>query len=312
MLLAKLLSPLVCLCISSLCVPAQTQAPSEQPAPPLTKFGVVVIDGKGHSVSGLRKEDLQLFDDGAAETITSFSKEELPLMYGLVIDGSGSLESQFATVIETAKQMIGSNRTSDETFIVKFVDRDGLEMLRGVTSDKTSLASSLSGLKTRPGQTALIDALYVAADYATKHAAKDRRSALVLISDGEDRASYYKEEDLFKLLDKSRLQVFAIGLVSKLDDDRGFIRKSPRQTATNFLVRLTQKTGGRLFLVKSPNEISETVSQITTNLRTEYVISYQPTKRADKVARRISVKLVGSPDHENWTVITHQLLTAKN
>ncbi len=312
MRLAKLLFALSCLCIATLCVPAQTQAPSEQPAPPLAKLGVVVIDGKGHSVGGLRKEDFQLFDDGTPETITSVSREELALRYGLVIDGSGSLESQFQIVIETAKQMIGSNRTGDETFIVKFVDRDGLEMLRGVTSDKTSLASSLSGLKTRLGQTALIDALYVAADYATKHAAAGRRSALVLISDGEDRASYYKEEDLFKLLDKSGLQVFAIGLVSKLDDDRGFIRKSPRETATNFLTRLTQKTGGRLFLMKSPNEISETVSQITTDLRAEYVIGYQPTKRADKVARRIRVRLVDSSNHENWTVITHQLLTAKN
>jgi Ca-activated chloride channel homolog len=310
--LAKLLFALFCLCISSLCVPAQTQAPSEQPAPRLAKLGVVVIDGKGHSVGGLRKEDLQLFDDGTPETITFFSREELPLMYGLLIDGSGSLESQFPTVIETAKQMIGSNRTGDETFIVKFVDRDDLEMLRGVTSDKTSLASSLSGLKIRLGQTALIDALYVAADYATKHAAKDRRSALVLISDGEDRASYYREEDLFKLLDKSRLQVFAVGLVSKLDDDRGFIRKSSRQTATNFLVRLTQKTGGRLFLMKSPNEISEVVNQITTDLHTEYVIGYQPTKRTDQLTRKINVKLVNSPNHENWTVITHQLLTAKN
>ena len=309
---AKLLCVLFCLCISSPCVPAQAQTPSEQPAPPLAKFGVVAIDGKGHSVRSLRKEDLQLFDDGTPETITSFTKEELPLRYGLVIDGSGSVESQFQTVIETAKQMIGSNRTGDETFIVKFVDRDSLEMLRGVTSDKTSLASSLSGLKTRLGQTALIDALYVAADYATKHAAADRRSALVLISDGEDRASYYKEEDLFKLLDKSGLQVFAIGLVSKLDDDRGFIRKSPRETATNFLIRLTQKTGGRLFLMKSPNEISETASQITTDLRTEYVTGYQPTKRADKVTRKIRVKLVDLPSHENWTVITHQLLTAKN
>jgi len=310
--LAKLLFALFCLCISSLCVPAQAQAPSEQPAPPLAKFGVVVIDSKGRWVGSLRKEDLQLFDDGTPETITSFSKEELPLMYGLVIDGSGSLESQFQTVIESAKQMIWSNRTGDETFIVKFVDRDGLEMLRGVTSDKTSLAGSLVGLKTRLGQTALIDALYVAADYATKHAAPDRRSALVLISDGEDRASYYKEEDLFKLLDKSGLQVFAIGLVSKLDGDRGLIRKSPRETASNFLIRLTQKTGGRLFLMKSPNEISEVVNQIATDLHDEYVIGYRPTKRPEKPTRKIRVKLVSSPNHENWTVITHQLLTARN
>ena len=308
----KLLIAVPLLCASLVCVPAQTQSLPTQSEPPLVKLNLIITDRTGHSVDGVRKEDLQLFDDGTPETISYFSKEQLPLMYGLLIDASGSLKSQFQNVVEVAKQLVGSNRTEDETFIVKFVDRDKIETLQEQTADKTLLASRLTGLRVEMGQTALIDALYLATQYAMKHSTSNRRAALVLISDGEDRASYYKEEELFKLLEKSRLQVFAIGLVSKLDDDRGFIRKSPQQTATDFLTRLTQKTGGRLCTLKSPNEISEIVNQITTNLHTEYVIGYRPTKKADKLARKTKVKVVASPDHENWTVIIHQLLTAKN
>lgn len=287
---------------------AQSQA-GASPQQALVTVNVTVTDSSGHSVTDLRKEDLQLFDEGNLETISHFSKEDLPVTYGLVIDASGSLKPQFRSILEVAQQIVAANRPIDETFIVSFVASNNIRTLQDLTSDKETLKRSLSDLKIEMGQTALIDALYVAAKYAMEHrkAGDKRHLALVLISDGEDRASYYREKQLFELLRKSSLQVFIVGLIGELDEGRTLVRKSPRQAAADFITRLAQETGGHAFILNSAKEMSGVVGQLTERLRTRYVIGYTPTAKPDKTKRNVRVKLIKSPDSEKWRVSVGQV-----
>jgi len=288
------------------------------PAPPqteqLVKLNVILTDRSGHSVDDVVKEDLQLLDDGTPEAIAYFSKAELPITYGLVMDMSGSLRRQFSDVIEAGRAIVGSNKPHDQTFIVRFASSDKVEMAQEMTSDKDVLSRALGTLFVRPGQTAVIDGLCLAADYAIKHrrAGTGNRLALVLISDGEDRASYYTESDLFKLLDKGDLQVFVIGLVGELDDEKAIIRKSPRSKAIDFLTKLARATGGRAFILNSVKGLPDAISQVTHDLHTQYVIGYQPTKNPEKTNRKVEVKVVASRAHEKWTAITRRITGAKN
>ena len=68
------------------------------------------------------------------------------------------------------------------------------------------------------GQSAVIDALYIGASAFAefKKTSRDRRKVIVIITDGEDRNSYYKQEALIKKLHQSEVQIFAIGLVTEL------------------------------------------------------------------------------------------------
>lgn len=282
---------------------AQIQA-GARPQQPLITVNVTVNDSSGRSITDLRKEDLQLFDEGNLETISHFSKEDLPITYGLVIDASGSLKPHFRPLLEASQQIIAANRPNDETFIVRFISSDNIRPLQELTSDKDMLKRALNDLKIGMGQTALIDALYLAAQYAMANRKADdkRHFALVLISDGEDRASYYRENQLFELLKKSDLQVFIVGLIGELEEGRGLIRKSPRQTATDFINKLAQETGGQAFVLNSTKEISEVVVHLTEMLRTRYVIGYTPTTKLDKVKRKVQVKLIKSPESKKWRV----------
>jgi len=289
---------------------AQTSVQSEHP---LLKLSVTVTDRAGHPVDGVRKEDLQLIDDGNPETISYFSKEERPLICGLVIDGSGSLKPLFQDVLKMANQIIEANHSDDATFIIKFVSSDNVRTIQELTTDKNVLANALRGLKVEMGQTAMIDGLYLAAQYAIAHrpGAGDHHIALVLISDGEDRASYYKDSDLFKLLTKSDLQVFVVGLVSELDNQQGLVRLSPRAKAEDLLTKLARETGGRAFLLKSPKELPDVINQLNPMLRAQYVIGYQPSKNPDKASRKVQVKVVASPDHDKWIVTNPRVLVGK-
>jgi len=293
----------------STCALAQTASQSvSTDSGRLVKLSVIVTDRSNHSVDDVQKEDLQLFDNGAQQSILYFSREESAATYGLVIDSSGSLRSLFPLVKTNATAIIQANRINDSTFIVRFVSSDKIQTVQELTSDKAALTSAINGLNVQGGQTALIDGLYLAADYAIKHRVGRERLALVLISDGEDRASSYNETQLFKILSENEIQVFAIGLVGDLDNEKGLIRLSPRKKATDFLTRLAKETGGRILVLINPKELPNAVNEVVHDLHAQYVIGYQPPEKPDQIQRKVQVKVTNSPGREKRIAITRPVI----
>jgi Ca-activated chloride channel family protein len=133
------------------------------------------------------------------------------------------------------------------------------------------------------GQTAVIDGVYLAAGHVAeyKNTANDdrRRRALIVVTDGEDRQSYYNEAQLFAQLREEDVQIYVIGFVNELDSDRGLIRKSSKDKAVGLLNRLATETGGRAFFPQSIAELPQIANEIVRDLRTQYVISYDPTNK---------------------------------
>jgi Ca-activated chloride channel family protein len=144
------------------------------------------------------------------------------------------------------------------------------------------------------GQTAVIDAVYLSAERVAERRVDEAgcRRALVLLTDGEDRVSYYKRSELQELLRKHDVQIFVIGVVSVLRKGEALFGKSPREKATAFLNSLTQETGGRSFFPKNVKEMQEAVEEIARDMRAQYAISYQTSNtNRDGKFRTIRVKL---------------------
>ncbi len=111
-----------------------------------------------------------------------------------------------------------------------------------------------------------------------------------MITDGEDRNSFYKQEQLFARLREEDVQIFIIGFVNELDKEAGFIRKSPREKAVGLINKLAEETGGRAFFPDSVAELPQIANEIIRDLRTQYVIAYNPTnKTPDGTYRAIKV-----------------------
>jgi Ca-activated chloride channel family protein len=298
-------------CISAISIETRTQIQLTQPSLPQTLVKVnLIVTGDSNSLDDVQMEDLQVFDNGVQQTISYFAKDDRPVTYGLVIDTSGSLRPEFRYVIEAAKAIVESNRPDDQTFLIRFVSTDKIETVQELTSDKTTLVAALRSLRVEGGQTALIDALYLAANYAIKHRAVSdgRRLALVLVSDGEDRHSYYTKSQLFGLLSESDVQVFAIGLVEGLDQERGLVPQSPREKATDFLTRLTKETGGRAFLLRNLSELPRAIAEVQRDLHIQYVIGYQPTKNPAETHRKVQVKVSDSTSRKKRFAITRPVI----
>lgn len=276
----------------------------------LVNLNVRVVDRNNRPISGLREADFKIFEDGAPQEIGFFSVSEIPTNYGIVIDNSGSLRSQLEKVIDAGKILVNTNRPADETLIIRFVSRDKITIEQPFTSNKTDLNDSLDNLFIEGGQTAFIDAVYLAAEKVSEYKAdrgkEDRkRRALIVISDGEDRDSYYSEAQLFEMLRETDVQIFAIGFVNDLSKDGGFISKSPQAKAKALLQRMADETGGRAYFPNSTAELAGIAKEISSELRMQYSIGYIPSNdRRDGTYRNIKVVISDGPNKEKRIPIT--------
>jgi Ca-activated chloride channel family protein len=282
----------------------------------LVNLNVRVIDRNNRAVGDVRQDDFRVFEDGVQQKIEFISKEEVPISYGLAVDNSGSMRSQLDQVIEAAKIIVNTNKPGDETFLVRFIDSQKIETVQDFTANKNQLMDSLDSLYIEGGQTAVVDAVLLSAQHVARYkkgdAADRRRRVLIVVTDGEDRDSYYRQEELFDLLREEDVQIFLIGFVEELDKEEGYISKSPRGKAIKLIDRLAKESGGRAFYPKSLSELPGIAEEISRDMRTQYVISYYPTNRAkDGAYHTIRVSVADAPGRDKRIALTRSGRTAQ-
>lgn len=276
----------------------------------LVNLNVRVVDRNNRPVGSLRQQDFKVYEDNVLQNIEFFSKAEVPTNYALVIDNSGSLRHQLEKVIEASKIIVGTNRKDDETSVIRFVSSDKIEVVQDFTPNKNYVNEALDNLFIEGGQTAIIDAIYLAAEKTaeyekTRNPNDKKRRALILVSDGEDRDSFYKEQQLFELLRESDVQIYAVGFINELSKEGGFISKSPQGKAKAFLERLATETGGKVYFPNDISELNQIANDISAELRTQYLVSYSPTNTArDGRFKNIRVTVADGPNKEKRIAVT--------
>lgn len=291
------------LLVSSLIVGQTAPANPSEGQIPVVEMNLMVADSDNHFVDDIAKGDVKVFEDKVEQTVLLVEKDQRPVDYGIVIDASKSFKDVIGPALEAVRLIINNNRATDETFIVRFVNVSQIEMMQEMTSDKALLLKALKLIKVDDGQSALLDALYVSVDYAAKHAQKDRRQALVLITDGEDRRSFYTQDQLFKVLRNSNVQVFIIGITFLLDKERLIMGPSPRDKSEKLLTTIAQESGGRLFLAANVGELAKAVIEINHDLQSQFVLHYRPTNTEKTGFRKVEIKMVEAPGQKKWKAI---------
>ncbi|MEP6569192.1 MAG: VWA domain-containing protein [Acidobacteriota bacterium] len=282
---------------------AQTQSPASTDAnqPGMVVLSVRVTDSLSHAVVDVNQNAFRILEDGVPQKISFVSKEQIPVTYGLLIDCSGSLRSQLSKVVQTGVKVINANKPDDQAFIIRFISSDKIEIVQETTSDKRLLEDGLNDLYVEGGRTAVIDAVYLAAGKLIKRKLEDknlRRQALILITDGEDRNSFYTREKLFSLLGTADIQVYVIGFTKEL-------RGTAKDRAVELLTRLATDTGGRVFLPQSISELSSIADEIVNDIRTQYVIGYVPSDQNPiNSFHKVQVSIADDPKQEKRIAVT--------
>ena len=315
------LSAALCALLTAALVPAQTQstkqtqstnqtqnpspAAAPSPSPAAVRLGFVVTDANGRAVGDLRREDFRVFEDGAEQTVTQFGRESGPLSYALVLDNSGSLRTQIPLVIDAAGALVAANEADDETAVIRFVAANNIRLLQDFTSEARRLQSALDELYAEGGQTAVLDAVYVAVQHLEKRrpGEEGRRRAVVLVTDGEERGSTVRRDELVTLLRRNDVRVFAVGLVDLLNNAGSLLGKSAREKSVELLNRLAAETGGRAFFPRNAAELRGVVGELSAALRApQYVVGYTPTNAAqDGSYRKVRVTVADAPGRGKLT-----------
>ena len=293
MKISRIITATLLICIAGISFAfSQNDAKNKQKTTPKSievKVNLLVTHGDGKFADDVKLEDLRIYEDGVEQKVTYFAKKQNAFNVGLVVDNTGSMRSQLDTVISAGATFVGNTRPQDEVFILRFVNRDKIEIVQDWTTDKQRLNNALGNLFVEGGQSAVVDALYLSANEILKREKNDKtsRNALILISDGEDRDSFYNQRQLFELFRGSDTQVFTVALVGQFQDGKS------KSTAKNFINQLSLETGGASFFVNSKQaELVSALKGILTELNSQYVIGYTSTnQKRDGKSRKLTVQI---------------------
>ena len=175
----------------------------------LINVTATVSDPQGRFVSGLRQEDFRVFEDGELRQITHFTSERVPVSLGIVLDTSGSMEGEKIIAAKQAlrRLLFDLLGPEDEMFLYRFDNRP--QRLHGWTTDRDRIWRELERVQPR-GATTLYDAIAEAVPLVKT--GRNRKKALLIISDGNDSSSYTRISELKSMIQESEVLVYAIGI----------------------------------------------------------------------------------------------------
>jgi Ca-activated chloride channel family protein len=248
----------------------------------LVLVSVSIVDPLNRQVTGLDKENFQVFEGRKRQEIRHFSRDDAPVSVGAILDVSGSMADKIDRAREAVLEFFKTANPQDEFFMIAFADKP--EQVSDFTQSVEDIAGRL--LYTVPkGRTALLDAIYFSLHKMNQ--ARYEKKALLIISDGGDNHSRYTESEIKNLAKESDVQIYAIGLY-----DHYFLTEEER-LGPQLLTDITELTGGRAFSIDNPNDLPDVATKIGIELRNQYVLGYRPTKPAnDGKWHKIRVKLV--------------------
>jgi VWFA-related protein len=257
----------------------------------LVLIPVTVVDRMYRFVTGLEKENFQLFEDQVEQTILRVSVEDAPVSVGIIVDCSGSMQGKLEQSRRAVMEFLNPANSNDEFFLLLFSDHS--ELAVDFTNSREDLLNGLSNARAE-GSTALLDALYLAL-HRIRFGTTPRK-ALLLISDGGENNSRYTEREVKSFAEESDAQVFAIGIYKRVpsnpEDREAF-------SGRTLMTRLAEISGGFQYPVQDVDELRQIAPEIGRIMRNQYVLAYSPTNHArDGKYRRVTVKVaqpIGRP-----------------
>jgi Ca-activated chloride channel homolog len=248
----------------------------------LVELSAAVFDRSGRPVGTLAAKDFAVLDGGEPQTLLRCERvRDLPLHLLFAIDTSASMAASLPQMQQAALAFLQRTMTpKDRAALLSFSDSPVLRL--PFTGDLRMLGGALAGLNAERG-TALWDSLVYGLSYM--RGVQHGQPALLLFTDGGDRVSRLGFDETLEFARRAGIPIYAIGArVPRLDlADRGR------------LARLAEETGGRSFFVDSAAELDGVYAQIEDELRSRYLIAYEPSAapRAGEF-RPVEVRVAGA------------------
>ena len=266
----------------------------------------VTVTQKKLLISGLGRNDFQIFEDGVPQEVTFFTDEKTnPVVFvGVLMDTSPSAAGKLAFSKEAAINFI-STVTRLRKDKAAFMTFDNEIVLHQDFTDKLDLIQKKVEAVKKPGsQTALYDAVWEFADQKLRNA--PGRRVIVIITDGDDTFSRADLNDAIDIAQRTETTIFGISTKA------GFLGSVPgveagtvKDKGDKFLTQLCERTGGEAFFTGDMIELERAFQKISQELRSQYMITYRPANQNyDGRERKIEVRFTDKEKADKYKIRT--------
>lgn len=258
----------------------------------LVNILLTVVDENQRFITTLRKEDVRVLEDKVRQDVSIFEREtELPLSLAILVDTSRSQEKVIPDERSAARAFLDAvvRPDKDQVAIISFTGEallqqpliNNLEQLRSaiervvveIPFDDVRCEGNISEERNPECFTGVWDAIWVTTDEVLSQTPEQTRRAIILLSDGDDTSSRTKRQEAIDLAVKNNVAVYSIGIHDyKLADTDSFLDEES-------LRKVSERTGGRAFFPSSEQELKAAFAQIQAELRSQYLLAYQPANR---------------------------------
>src|SRR6202158_5731733 len=223
----------------------------------------------GQIMSNLKKEDFEVREDGVAQKVEIFSRDELPVNVALVLDLSDSIGPFLAPLRDAATIALAALKPDDEVALFTFSTE--AELLLPLTKDKNKIADQINTFQAR-GATNINDGICAAAEYLLKAPPNGRR-VIILISDdvGTDAGGQGTRDIVTEAIAAHAVlynlkipgynppaTIFASSMIPGLVNIR----------------KVMDATGGELFDVQNVAQLDSVFSALIQRIKTRYTLGY--------------------------------------
>jgi len=246
---------------------------------------------KQASVSNLCKEDFILYEDGEARSIDACLSGESPFYLLLLLDVSASTRLFIHLIREAAIRFSDQLRPNDRLAIMTFDSHT--RTVQPFTSDREQIKAAVRGIQSRE-TTALYDATLAA---LREFNGIEGRKTIVIFSDGADnqlldptKGSKATFGQVRQAVREADCLVYTVLLLPVEPDER---LDPIRYRAKQQLQELAEETGGRIFSPRKARDLASVYSEIASDLRHVYTLTFAPAARRSPGWHDLRVEVKG-------------------
>ena len=264
-------------------------------------FGVNV----SQRAPALEQKDFTVFENGVRQEISFFASAQTPFDLVLLLDLSGSTADKIDLIRKSSKHFVAASRPNDRIAIATFTT--DVRVVSLLTLDHQALAKKIDQIEKPRGGTNFWDALRFCLEHILSQSrAENRRSAVVVMSDGVDNAlpdvagdgSTTTFSELLGIVRNSDTVVLPVYLDTEVETLKQR-RATPRtfELARESLTELAAASGNQLYRARKVKDLNGVYEQVMRDLATVYSIGYRPINRErDGTWRSVTVRLIDRPE----------------
>jgi VWFA-related protein len=268
---------------------------------PLVSLDVLVTTKDGQTIPGLKKENFKIMEDGTPQQISTFNQTEAPITAVLLVEFASTNYYFIVEALNASYSFANTLKKDDWVAVISYDMKP--QILADFTQDKRAVQAALNQLR-MPGfaETNLFDALFDTLDRVDRIEGK---KYIILVSTGVDTFSKLTLDKILKKVKSTKdVTIYAVSVGwAEREWWESHGRAAPHGMgipvgnmdylqADNEMKTFASLTGGRAYFPRFEGELPGIFSDIASDIRNQYSISYHPSNnKLDGTYRKLKVEL---------------------